>query len=268
MDIEHLTKSQIVLLTLLVSFVSSIATGIVTVTLMDQAPPAITETINRVVEHTVERIVPAETQAASAAAALPQPAAVKATDAVADAVAATSPSLVRIANDEGTLVAVGIAISPQVIASDGTALVAGGSFAAIASDGTRIPLAFIARTSSGIILFAAATSAPATGTQPFHPVRIAAHPVSLGERVIALSGLNAPKVAAGIITSLGAGEPAPAEGQTGALETDIPLDSLSSGTAFVDDAGALIGIYAIGTDAVIPVTAGSLETVLPGGNAN
>ena len=30
MDIEHLTKHQIVLLTLLVSFVTSIATGIVT----------------------------------------------------------------------------------------------------------------------------------------------------------------------------------------------------------------------------------------------
>src|SRR3989338_7551327 len=58
MELERLTKSQTVLLTLLVSFVTSIATGIVTVTLLDQAPPAITQTINRVVERTVERIVP------------------------------------------------------------------------------------------------------------------------------------------------------------------------------------------------------------------
>lgn len=61
MDIEELNKTQIILLTLLVSFVTSIATGIVTVTLLDQAPPAVTQTIHKVVEKTVETVVPAKT---------------------------------------------------------------------------------------------------------------------------------------------------------------------------------------------------------------
>lgn len=61
MDIEELNKFQIVLLVLLVSFVTSIATGIVTVTLLAQAPPAVTRTINQVVERTVETIVPKNT---------------------------------------------------------------------------------------------------------------------------------------------------------------------------------------------------------------
>jgi hypothetical protein len=44
MDIEELSKSQLIMLALLLSFVTSMATGIVTFSLMDQAPPAIAQT--------------------------------------------------------------------------------------------------------------------------------------------------------------------------------------------------------------------------------
>ncbi|MEA2701518.1 MAG: serine protease Do [Candidatus Parcubacteria bacterium] len=56
MDIEDLSKAQLLLLTVLVNFVVSIATGVLTVSFLDQAPANITQTVNRIVDHTVETI--------------------------------------------------------------------------------------------------------------------------------------------------------------------------------------------------------------------
>ncbi len=91
---EDLNKNQIVLLTLLVSFVTSIATGIVTVTLMDQAPAGVTQTINQVIERTIERVVPAETQTTTVIREVPV--VVTEAEQVVKAVADASPALVRL----------------------------------------------------------------------------------------------------------------------------------------------------------------------------
>ncbi len=56
MDIKDLNKTQLILLTLLLSFVASIATSITTVTLMQQVPPSIAMPFNRVIQQTVEKI--------------------------------------------------------------------------------------------------------------------------------------------------------------------------------------------------------------------
>ncbi len=57
-EIKDLNKTQLIWLAVLLSFVVSIATGIVTVTLMQQAPTGVTQTITRVVQQTVEKVVP------------------------------------------------------------------------------------------------------------------------------------------------------------------------------------------------------------------
>ncbi len=56
MDIEDLSKTQLLLLTILVNFVVGIATGVLTVSLLDQAPTTVTQTVNRIVDHTIETV--------------------------------------------------------------------------------------------------------------------------------------------------------------------------------------------------------------------
>ena len=65
---DNLTKNQLIMLVLLVSFVTSLVTGIVTVSLVNQAPAPFTQTINRV----IEKIVPTG-NGQQQAASLPTP---------------------------------------------------------------------------------------------------------------------------------------------------------------------------------------------------
>lgn len=60
MDIKELNKTQLILLTLLITFVVSIATGIITVSLMQQAPKSVPTTINNVIQRTIEKVTTVE----------------------------------------------------------------------------------------------------------------------------------------------------------------------------------------------------------------
>jgi hypothetical protein len=100
MDIEHLTKHQIILVTLLVSFVSSIATGIVCVTLLNQDPQPITQTINHIIERTVEKVVPSDTGAIGGKTVTKETVIVAEDDAVVNAIAQTSKVIVRVFSDD------------------------------------------------------------------------------------------------------------------------------------------------------------------------
>lgn len=86
-EIRDLNKTQLIWLAVLLSFVVSIATGIVTVTLMQQAPTGVTQTINRVVQQTVEKVVPGYTPNTT------QTVIVKEDDLVVDAVSKTRANL-------------------------------------------------------------------------------------------------------------------------------------------------------------------------------
>ena len=81
MDVKELNKSQLIMLAVLLSFVTSIATGITTVTLMQQAPKSITVPVNRIVQQTVDKIQQVEGKT------ITQTVVVKEEDLVVDAIA-------------------------------------------------------------------------------------------------------------------------------------------------------------------------------------
>ena len=87
MDIKELNKSQLILLAVLLSFVTSIATGITTVTLMQQAPTSFTAPVNRIIKQTVEKIQQVEGKTTV------QTVVVKEEDLVVDAIAKNDPSI-------------------------------------------------------------------------------------------------------------------------------------------------------------------------------
>jgi S1-C subfamily serine protease len=93
MDIKDLNKSQLILLAVLLSFITSIATGITTVTLMQQAPASFTVPVNRVIQQTVEKIQQIEGKT------ITQTVVVKEEDLVVDAIAKNRSATFSITKD-------------------------------------------------------------------------------------------------------------------------------------------------------------------------
>ncbi|MEK7558375.1 MAG: serine protease [Patescibacteria group bacterium] len=147
---EDLNKSQLILLALLVSFVTSIATGVVTVSLMEQAPQSVTQTINKVVTQTIERVTK---EPAVVIKAVPEE------DLIASAVENNAKGIVKIKlGQEGDIVGAGIVLSSGgIIASDvnPSDFAEEAKYYGIFSDGKEFPLAIISADKGGFSLFSA-----------------------------------------------------------------------------------------------------------------
>lgn len=255
MDLEQLNKSQIVLLTLLVSFVTSIATGIVSVTLMEQAPPAITQTVNRIVERTVERVVPQEGQVA-AAATTQQTVTVYESDQVSSSVAKTTPVAVRLfgkgkdtygADIELSLGLGVVATEDGLIFADGSMMADGAEVSVLRSDGIRVPARVVGRDeAAAVVRLQAATSTETEkdGTKQTMPIAwtpavFVNSPAQLGETVVVLAGQSSLKIANGIVTAL----PAGGEGLAAhIIETSISSDSFTIGSPLITVNGEVLGL--------------------------
>jgi Trypsin-like peptidase domain len=253
---ENLTKQQIVLVTLLVSFVTSIATGIVTVSLMDQAPKGVTQTINNVVEHTIERVVPSNSTTGQSAAAADGVISVQ--DELADAVDRSSQSLVRIErlNENGlsgTITGFGIVVSKDgvIITDKSTISMVGASYAAIFSDNTMMHVTLFQSQNNGDIAFllaqptSSADVQTASSTSKFLPISFATKPLRLGESVFAIGGSadvsvnGAFQLAQGFISSTDTAT---------TISTSIPSKSVAVGGPLINSSGEFVGMRTASLD--------------------
>lgn len=256
MDMEKLSKSQIILLTLMVSFVTSIATGIVTVSLMDQAPPSIAQTVNRVVERTVERVVPSG-QSASAAVTTEKTVVVKESDLIVKAVEAVTPSVVRLfatskdaeGKDTEVFLGLGVVISTDgTIATDAAVLPASGSVTIALPGGSKVSGTFLSSdTVSGLALLQGASSTP-EGEVAWRPASFSASEPVLGESVISISGRAATRLADGIVTVLASTDEEGAGARI--VEVSIAPGSIAFGSPFLNINGEVVGISTTASRAV------------------
>lgn len=251
---EGLNKTQLILLALLVSFVTSIATGIVTVTLMDQAPAGVTQTINRIVERTVEKVVPSSTNTSKTVI-------IKNEDFIVEAVKKNSGSMVKInvfAQNEkgettkGEYLGIGFAVSSDgLIALDSNIVSDETSYAIVLPDGKILKAnTAMQDEKNGIALIKAI---PATDKEvvKLSPVELSDlsgdNSLKLGQTVIALGGKDGGDVYSGIISGFR---------ESSSLEEALlsymtkPIDSLLAVTDPLSQTGAIGNAVENGTENV------------------
>lgn len=240
MELEELTKSQIILLVLLVSFVTSIATGIVTVSLLAQTPPAITQTINRIVERTVETVVPGENQAASVVTK-ETTVVVKEDDQISKSISDGFGKVARIYSDTATsspIIALGAVTGNGTIVTDLSQV---SKEHAVSINGTFYRYVVSAKIPElGIAFMTATGTAPTTAA--FKGVD--ASSINLGQTLIGLYGARSNRVAMSVASAVSLGGDIKAgEGtvSTHLIETTIN-DTLTPGTPLINIFGDLVGI--------------------------
>ncbi len=197
---EHLNKTQLVLLALLISFVSSIATGIVTVTLMQQAPSGVTQTINRVVEKTIEKVIPIK------GPTLTETKIIKEEDFVVAAVASNSTGVVRITisaepslGNPGGEIGNGLILSGDgyIVTDSGTVVAVDNIYYAVTSDDQILQLSRVAD-KKGFTFFKVLNKEKMPAPKLSPVVFADSDKVKVGQSVVSLGS----SAATGIVSSL------------------------------------------------------------------
>lgn len=244
MDIEELSKAQLILLTILVNFITSIATGILTVSMLDQAPAVVTQTINRVVDHTVERVIESVPVVVKPSAPAPSN-----QDLVTSAIESNAAHTVAIFNIKtgtstpaitlGTLLPNARAVvtaTRESLPKEVLVEFANGSSA----------LASLSHNKSGLMIYGFSDSTTLPKVAPL--LAIPARELKLGQTVLAIGADGS--ASTGIVSRV----------SESGVHTTLP--DIGAGSSAVDLAGNLIGIAGTGAAPGLLISAGTITAVL------
>lgn len=260
---EHLNKSQIVLLTLFVSFVASMATGIVVVTLMQQSPEPVTQTLTRVVERTIEKITPGPV----VEKATTKTVVVKDEDLMVSAIERNIKSTVafRVVGQDGESRSSGVG---TIVSADGLVVTDKGNFGegvlTTTVGGVQYALQVLSNEKGNTLGLGRLTPVSASTTAAFIPVTLGNPDVlRLGQTAIVIGGRDGKTITTGLISNLDTHIVTDKEKKT---ETRV-LDSIgvstrfsgsSNGAPIISLSGEVMGFLSIdesaGSQSGVPAT--------------
>lgn len=253
---EQLSKQQLVLLALLVSFVTSLATGIFTVSLMDQAPQGVVQTINQVVEHMVTPQNASVTQATQ----------VPNEDKVPIATAQVSKSIVGLrSTNTDTIIGLGLVVSKNgIIIADKSTLSQLVGYEAVFADGSHVPMTLLQSQINGDVAFLGPTGAAST---TFTAITFGKLP-RIGQRALTLVRSDGRlRLSQGIISSTDVSSINPDGSQPARIDTDISENNVMLGSPIFNSEGEVMGMttHAVSIDsptaAFYPIT--QLKAAIP-----
>ncbi|MFH1454886.1 MAG: S1C family serine protease [bacterium] len=251
---ENLTKQQIILLTLLISFVTSIATGIVTVALMNQAPVGVVQTINRVVEKTIQTVTAPSKEIQTV---VKETVVVNPEDQIVSVVEKNSKSVIRIyrtnidpSSGLNSMVFVGlgaVVADGGIIATDNSLISEGGKYFTTAPSDKLLDLTIVKSVTGEQVALLKINNEKDQTT--FSRVSISKGDLKLGQTVIYIGGETKNAVSTGIVSSLSVKETKLADNSTStpvitkisSIETSISSNFISGGL-LLNLSGELVGI--------------------------
>ena len=266
---ENLNKHQLVLVALLVSFVTSLATGIVTVSLMDQMPTNAIRTINQVVEKTIQQVVPEDSASPTLTAAVSS--AISPVERITDVVSSVSKSVVRLKSSKSdSVIVLGVVVSNSgVIMADKSSIAELSDYEAVFADQSVVPVSVVQEQVNGDIVFLApilnagqSTSSAKTGA--YVPAELS-NVSSLGQEVLSLSGKSDSVLGDGLVLEF----PDTVIASSTSLKpivTSVPLSKVMPGSPLFDTSGRVVGLRTSsvdGKDGAEFYPVGGLKAVIP-----